>query len=623
MKTASITLLLLLMCAQSILAQQSTTPALKIAFIGDQALGPNAVAVLNLIKAEGAQAVLHSGDLDYTDNPAAWEQQINSVLGADFPYFVTIGNHDELAWRGPTGYQQYVINRFHRLGITWNGDLGVESTFRFRGLSFVLTAPGIGSGFDAGTSDAYIRDQLAADNSVWTISSWHKDQRLMQVGGKTDEAGWAVYEEARKGGAIIATAHEHSYSRTYLLSSMINQTVASTSNTLVLSKGNTFAFVSGLGGASIRDQLLTGNWWGSILAATCLTGDSVCQTTTNPGALFGVFNVDGQPNKALFYFKDTSGRVTDSFTVISNVETPGITTMSPSSVEASTGSFTLTVDGVNFGNQTVVRWNGADRSTTTVSPTRLTTTISAADIANPGTATITVSSPGGSSDPTSFNITPARVIGSISGLSPATAEAGMEGFIINVYGTNFLNSSIVRWNNTDRPTTFVSPTQLAATILIGDLANAGVAQVTVSNSEGVSNSMPFTIGPPSIRVFTQTASERAIALDSVTFVRDPFLATTSNNFSGDRRTRVMLFSPNLTLFPGDDFSKITARAETSLHAIYPLTVEFAGQLAQPNSLIEIVFRIPDEISTNDSFWVTICYREAASNRVLIVLKTAN
>ena len=34
----------------------------KIAFIGDQGLNPNSVAVLNLIKAEGAQAVMHQGD---------------------------------------------------------------------------------------------------------------------------------------------------------------------------------------------------------------------------------------------------------------------------------------------------------------------------------------------------------------------------------------------------------------------------------------------------------------------------------------------------------------------------------------------------------------------------------
>jgi hypothetical protein len=618
MKTASVTLLLLL-CAQSILAQQSTNPTLKIAFIGDQTLGPNAVAVLNLIKAEGAQAVLHSGDLDYTDNPAAWEQQINSVLGADFPYFITIGNHDELAWRGPTGYQQYVINRFNRLGITWNGDLGVQSTFRFRGLFFVQTAPGIGSGFDAGTSDAYIRDQLAADNSVWTISSWHKDQRLMQVGGKTDEAGWAVYEEARKGGAIIATAHEHSYSRTYLLSSMINQTVASTSNTLVLSKGNTFAFVSGLGGASIREQLLTGNWWGSILAATCLAGESVCQTTTNPGALFGVFNVEGQPNKALFYFKDTSGRVTDSFTVISNVELPSISGVSPESTEANGASFTLTVDGANFGNETVARWNGVDKPTALVSPTRLTATISATDIATPGNAVVTVSSPGGTSNAASFTISPQRIIPTITGLTPNTAEAGANGFTLNVFGTNFLGTSVIHWNNSGRPTTFVSPTQLAAAISYTDLLNTATISITVVNPDGTSSASNLTVGPPSIVLFTEPNSQRAVALDSVTFVRDPFSFTAANNLSSDARTRVMLFSPSLSLWPGDTASSLSARAEDPQHRFYPVEVEFVAAIPQINPVTEIVFRIPDDVKTADSFWITVTYRGAASNKALIVL----
>ena len=48
------------------------TPAnFKIAFIGDQQLGADPVAVLNLIKSEGASAVVHSGDFDYNDNPSA------------------------------------------------------------------------------------------------------------------------------------------------------------------------------------------------------------------------------------------------------------------------------------------------------------------------------------------------------------------------------------------------------------------------------------------------------------------------------------------------------------------------------------------------------------------------
>ncbi len=40
-----------------------------VAFIGDQGMGSNSRAVLQLIKAEGADLVLHQGDLDYENNP--------------------------------------------------------------------------------------------------------------------------------------------------------------------------------------------------------------------------------------------------------------------------------------------------------------------------------------------------------------------------------------------------------------------------------------------------------------------------------------------------------------------------------------------------------------------------
>ena len=66
----------------------------RVAFIGDQGLGPNAISVLNLIKDEGAQMVLHQGDLDYLDDPDAWDKMVSDVLGNDFPYFVSVSDHD-------------------------------------------------------------------------------------------------------------------------------------------------------------------------------------------------------------------------------------------------------------------------------------------------------------------------------------------------------------------------------------------------------------------------------------------------------------------------------------------------------------------------------------------------
>jgi predicted phosphodiesterase len=279
----------------------------KIAFIGDQGLGERSRAVLNLIKSEGAHAVLHQGDLDYENDPAAWDAQINEVLGLDFPYFASAGNHDEDKWEGAAGYQRFLEDRLNRLGIVWDGQLGVKSSLHFNGIFIVLVAPDV---LGSGHAD-YIKEKLAADNSIWSITSWHKNMQAMQVGGKSDATGWEVYEEATKGGAIIATAHEHSYSRTHLLSNMTNQTVVSRNDTLVITKGQSFVFVSGLGGKSIRDQQLSGDWWASIY-----TSDQ----NANYGALFGTFNVDGIPNLATFYFKDIDGSIPDRFAVISNVE---------------------------------------------------------------------------------------------------------------------------------------------------------------------------------------------------------------------------------------------------------------------------------------------------------------
>ena len=96
---------------------------LRVAFIGDQGLSPNAIAVLNLIKDEGAQMVLHQGDFDYRDDPDKWDRQISDVLGSDFPYFASIGNHD---MRQLNGYQEKLYDRLKKNpDAVCNGDLGV------------------------------------------------------------------------------------------------------------------------------------------------------------------------------------------------------------------------------------------------------------------------------------------------------------------------------------------------------------------------------------------------------------------------------------------------------------------------------------------------------------------
>ncbi len=68
-------------------------------------------------------------------------------------------------------------------------------------------------------------------------------------------------------------------------------------------------------------------------------------------------------------------------------------------------------------------------------------------------------------------------------INPTTAAAGSGAFTLTVNGTNFINGqSIVRWNGTNRTTTFVSSTQLTAAITAADVNTAGTANVTVFNS---------------------------------------------------------------------------------------------------------------------------------------------
>ena len=179
---------------------------------------------------------------------------------------------------------------------------------------------------------------------------------------------------------------------------------------------------------------------------------------------------------------------------------PAITTLTPSSATAGGAAFTLTVDGTNFMSSSVVRWNGVDRTTTYVSATRVTASIPAGDIATAGTAQVTVFNPapgGGTSNALTFTINPSgNPVPTLTVLNPSSATAGGAAFTLTVDGTNFMSSSVVRWNGVDRTTTYVSATRVTAAITAADIATAGTAQVTVFNPApggGTSNALTFTI----------------------------------------------------------------------------------------------------------------------------------
>src|SRR5204863_22557 len=138
-----------------------------------------------------------------------------------------------------------------------------------------------------------------------------------------------------------------------------------------------------------------------------------------------------------------------------------------------------TVNGSGFANSSLVRWNGATRTTTFVSGTQLQASISASDVAAAGVVQVSVLTPapgGGTSGDLTFTI--ANPVPSVLSLSPSSATAGDPAFTMTVNGSGFVNTSVVRWNGAPRTTTFVSGMQLQASIPASDVAAAGTVQVS-------------------------------------------------------------------------------------------------------------------------------------------------
>jgi hypothetical protein len=199
------------------------------------------------------------------------------------------------------------------------------------------------------------------------------------------------------------------------------------------------------------------------------------------------------------------GGTSDSLTFTISHPRPTVQELDPSAAFSGGDAFTLAVRGSGFSSESVVRWNGADRTTTFVSTSELRALILASDIVTPGSATVTVFTPvpgGGTSGPIIFTIVHPRP--TIKSLNPRWVRVGDTALTLTVSGDDFYPGAVVRWNNSPRQTTFVSNTQLQATITALDVSIPSIAQITVVNpapSVGVSAPHRFRVYGRVIRTY--------------------------------------------------------------------------------------------------------------------------
>jgi len=175
-------------------------------------------------------------------------------------------------------------------------------------------------------------------------------------------------------------------------------------------------------------------------------------------------------------------------------QTPVIGLVNPSSVVVGGPAFSLMISGRNFLSTSIVEWNGSPRPTSLNPSEMLTAQITAADIASVGTASIAVLNPlpGGRSKAVSFAISPVpNPVPVLSDLMPRSAPFGTA-FSLIVSGSNFIPSSVLEWNGSAIPTTYVSSTQLIAQIGATQVATTGTPQLAVlTPPPGGGTSDPF------------------------------------------------------------------------------------------------------------------------------------
>src|SRR5262249_54318565 len=159
---------------------------------------------------------------------------------------------------------------------------------------------------------------------------------------------------------------------------------------------------------------------------------------------------------------------------------PILRAISPSSVPAGSAQ-TIALTGTNFFSDSLVQFNGSTRPTTFVSATQLSVQLSSTDL-HAGLQSLTVAnSEGGgwTSNPLTLTVT-GGATPTLTAISPTSAMAGSGPVTLTATGANFVSTSVVQVNGANRSTTFVSATQLTATLTASDTSTTGSLSITVT-----------------------------------------------------------------------------------------------------------------------------------------------
>ena len=316
-----------------------------------------------------------------------------------------------------------------------------------------------------------------------------------------------------------------------------NQATAGSGNLTVTVTGTNFvnSTVMKFGGTAVTTTFVSDTQLTmSVPASLLTTAGNVIVIATNPPP-------GGGDSNAL------------SFTI--NNPVPKLTSLTPSKTTVGSPATTITIKGTGFVADSKAKFGTTLLTTTFVSATELTATIPASLLTKVGTFNVLVNNPtpgGGDSAPLTFTVTE-NPKPTLTSISPNTVPGGSPATLITLTGTNFVAGSKAKFGATVLTTTFVSATQLTATIPASLLTTPGAFNVLVTNPApggGDSNAVTFTVTnnpAPSLTSMTPSQATAGAADTTVTLTGAKFVKTSIGKFNGVALTTTFVSATQLSV----------------------------------------------------------------------------
>ena len=185
---------------------------------------------------------------------------------------------------------------------------------------------------------------------------------------------------------------------------------------------------------------------------------------------------------------------------------------------------------------------------------------------------VILTSCGGGSGSNSGNTTPPDTAPTVTSVSPTTITAGSSALTLTVNGTGFLTTTTVQVGGVADATTYVSSTQVTATVTAQQLVSGAQLSVIALNGSASSGSgtpvnLQVTNPAPTISQLTPAVLSVGAALPVVLVAGTGFVPTTVINVNGSARvtTFVSATQVNVAVLPAD----VASTGTLSLTAVNP------------------------------------------------------